>query len=90
MIEFGFERKINERQAAWAFTLGGIAFLVLVAGMAIAHFGFGVPINGEARKVPPSRDLMIFFPLALTLGGITFARGIRMLRRLGNSSKKVR
>jgi hypothetical protein len=81
MIEIGSEREVSRRSAAWVFAIAGPVFVLLVAGMAVAHFGYGVPINGEAAVMPPSRDLMIFFPLALIVGCIVGLRGVWMLRR---------
>ncbi len=80
MIEIGSERKIGHRTAAWIFTLGGAIFVVFVIGMVVAHFGYNVPINGEAAAMPPSRDLMIFFPLALVMGCLVVLRGMWMLK----------
>jgi hypothetical protein len=80
MIDIGSEREVSRRFVAWVFTIGGPVFVLIVVGMAVAHFGYGVPINGEAAVMPPSRDLMIFFPLALIMGCILGLRGVWMLR----------
>ncbi|WP_395651509.1 hypothetical protein [Brevundimonas sp.] len=72
-------RPISQRKAAWILTAGSLAFGLLFAVMAIAHFAYGVPINDEAGEPLPHRDLIIIFSIAPILTAIVFATGVWML-----------
>jgi hypothetical protein len=75
-------RSIGQRTAALAFAAGGLAFVLFVAGFAVAHFVYGMTINDEAGVPLAQRDLLLFFSIAPVLGAIVSARGFWMLRRL--------
>ncbi len=73
---------MSQRTAGLAFAAGGLAFVLIVAAFAVAHFAYGVTINDEAGEPLSRRDLLLFFLIAPVLGAIVSARGFWMLRRL--------